>query len=242
LLLALDCLAKARLAQPTVDLADVRIANAILSQTQLTPSLRAQIHATLASKDSAEMALLAQGFDASTRNALLALMDLYGDSKVLLEARKVLPALPQIEEALLNLQWLARHLEGVQVHFDLADLGGYAYYSGLRFAIYAAGSSGPIVRGGRYDEIGAAFGRKRPAVGFSLDIKTLVEVVEPRPLHPAIRADWSEAPAWSCAVAALRQQGETVVCQLPGHPAEIDEFNCDRELVEVAGQWVLKAI
>lgn len=242
LMLALDCLVSARLFNPLVDLADVRIVNSILSQAQITSEIRSQIHAALASKDSAEMASLAQGFDSITRNALLALMDLHGDAQVLTEARRVLPALPDVEAALLNLRGLADYMEGTRVSFDLADLGGYAYYSGVRFAIYATGASGPLVRGGRYDEVGAAFGRKRPAVGFSLDIKTLVQAVEPRALHPAIRADWSEAPGWKQAVIALRQRGETVVCQLPDHPAELDEFNCDRVLVEESGQWILKTI
>jgi ATP phosphoribosyltransferase regulatory subunit len=242
LMLALDCLTSAKLSAPTVDLADVRIVKSILSHTQLAPEIQRELHAALASKDSAQMASLAKGFDPTVREALLALMQLYGDAKVLNEAKSLLPATPAIEAALSNLAWLSQQIDSTQVSFDLADPGGYAYYSGVRFAIYAQGAGSPVARGGRYDEVGAAFGRKRPAVGFSLDIKTLVEVVEPRPLHPAIRTHWSESPLWSQAVAALRRQGETVVCQLPGHLAEIDEFNFDRELIQVADQWVLKAV
>jgi ATP phosphoribosyltransferase regulatory subunit len=112
----------------------------------------------------------------------------------------------------------------------------------VRFAVYAQGASDALLRGGRYDEVGAVFGRKRPAVGFSLDIKTLVQVVAPRPLRAAIRAPWGEAPALRQAIAVLRAKGETVVCVLPGHENEVDEFQCDRELIEVAGQWVLSAV
>jgi len=140
------------------------------------------------------------------------------------------------------LKWLASHLEGAKVTFDLADLRGYAYYTGARFSIYAPGASDALVRGGRYDEVGAVFGRNRPATGFSLDVKTLVGVLAPRPLRAAIRAPWREAADLRTAIASLRAQGETVVCALPGHDSEVDEFHCDRELIQVAGQWVVQAV
>jgi ATP phosphoribosyltransferase regulatory subunit len=124
----------------------------------------------------------------------------------------------------------------------LADLRGYAYYSGVRFAIYVPGASDALVRGGRYDEVGAVFGRKRPAVGFSLDLKELVTVVPERALQAAIRAPWGAALGLREAIAALRADGQTVVCVLPGHESEVDEFNCDRELIQVAGQWTVQAI
>jgi ATP phosphoribosyltransferase regulatory subunit len=112
----------------------------------------------------------------------------------------------------------------------------------MRFSIYAAGASDALARGGRYDEVGSVFGRKRPAVGFSLDVKVLAQAAEVRPLRAAIRAPWGEATALRAAIAGLRQQGETVVCVLPGHESEVDEFHCDRELVQAAGQWVVTAI
>ena len=126
--------------------------------------------------------------------------------------------------------------------FDLADLRGYAYYSGARFAIYAHGATDALVRGGRYDEVGAVFGRIRPAAGFSLDIKQFVGVVSPRPLKAVIRAPWGEATDVNAAISELRAAGETVVCVLPGHESEVDEFHCDRELVQVADRWVVQAI
>jgi len=128
------------------------------------------------------------------------------------------------------------------VTVDLADLRGYAYYSGARFAIYVPGASDALVRGGRYDEVGAVFGRKRPAVGFSLDLKSLVAVVPRRPLRPAIRAPWGEAAELRQAIAALREQGETVVCVLPGHESDVDEFDCDRELTLAVDRWVVRAL
>ncbi len=240
--LALDCLQAARLPSFTVDMADVRIVSALLADVSLDAETLAQVHAALAAKDVTTLTQLTRDFPAASRQGLLALLDLYGDVTVLDKAEKVLPRLPAVRESLSNLKWLASQLDGTPLSFDLADLRGYAYYSGVRFAVYAEGVSDALLRGGRYDEVGAVFGRKRPAVGFSLDLKTLVGAVAARPLRAAIRAPWGESPALRQAIARLRGQGETVVCVLPGHESEIDEFQCDRELTEVAGQWVVSAI
>lgn len=242
LLLAFDCLKAADLPTMSVDLADARIVNALLAPAKAGHERVVQVQAALAAKDASELAALVKDFPKDSREGLLALLQLYGDAKVLDEAEKCLPALPVLREALSNLKWLVSHLNGANVTFDLADLRGYAYYSGARFAIYAPGASDALVRGGRYDEVGAVFGRNRPAVGFSLDLKTLVGVVKPRVLRAAIRAPWGEAPELRQAIAGLRQRGETVVCALPGHESEIDEFHCDRQLVEAGGQWVVMAI
>jgi ATP phosphoribosyltransferase regulatory subunit len=242
LLLALDCLRVANVKSPMVDMADVRIVNSLLSGVELAPGMLAQIHAALAAKDASELTSLTRTFSQSSREGLLALVQLYGDHKVLVEAEKTLKSSPIINSSLSNLKWLASHLEGTPVTFDLADLRGYAYYSGVRFAIYSPNAGDAVVRGGRYDEVGAVFGRNRPAVGFSLDVKALVSAVAPRALRAAIRAPWSEAPALRAAISGLRAQGETVVCVLPGHESEVDEFQCDRELIQVAGQWVVQAV
>ena len=126
--------------------------------------------------------------------------------------------------------------------FDLADLRGYDYYTGARFAIYAPNCSGALARGGRYDEVGAVFGRNRPAAGFSLDLKTLVASVSTRPLQEAIRAPWRNDDGLNQTVASLRAAGEIVLRVMPGHDSEVDEFTCDRELVEVAGQWLVRTL
>ena len=242
LLLALDCLEAAKVQTPSVDLADARIVGALLQNVALQGDALTLIHAALVAKDSSELSKLTKNMPTDSRQGLMALVGLYGDEKVLLEAEKALPPLPAVQEALTNLKWLASHLAGTQVTFDLADLRGYAYYTGARFSIYAKGAPDALVRGGRYDEVGAIFGRNRPAAGFSLDIKALVSVLAPRPLRAAVRAPWREAVDLRGAIAALRARGETVVCVLPGHESEVDEFHCDRELIQVAGQWVVKAI
>lgn len=240
--LALDCLKVAKVQAPSVDMADARIVGALLDGVALGGDLLAQVHAALAAKDSSELSTLSKNFPSSSRQGLLALVQLYGDEKVLAEAERILPPLPVVREALSNLKWLAGHLKGACVTFDLSDLRGYAYYTGARFAIYALGANDALVRGGRYDAVGAVFGRNRPATGFSLDVKALVGALAARPLRAAIRAPWREAADLRAAIVALRAQGETVVCALPGHESEVDEFHCDRELRQVAGQWVVQAV
>jgi ATP phosphoribosyltransferase regulatory subunit len=240
--LALDCLNAARVQAPVVDMADARIVKALLNGVALESDSLARLHAALAAKDVSELSALTRGFPDASRQGLLALINLYGDEEVLREAQRVLAPLPAVREALLNLKWLADHVDGARLSFDLADLRGYSYYTGARFSIYAQGANDALVRGGRYDEVGAVFGRNRPAAGFSLDIKSLVAVLAARPLRAAIRAPWRELPDLRAAIETLRKQGQTVVCVLPGHEAQVEEFHCDRELIQVAGQWVVQAV
>jgi len=242
LTLALDCLRVTQVADLTVDMADARIVRALLQGNVLDPRLLADIHAALAAKDAGALSELTRSLPPGSRDGLARLVDLYGDEKVLDEAARALPDSPALREALSAMKWLASQLEGARISFDLADLRGYAYYSGVRFAIYTPGASDALVRGGRYDEVGAVFGRNRPAAGFSLDVKELVGVVAKRPLKAAIRAPWGMDAALRAAIAQLRRQGETVVCVLPGHESDVDEFHCDRELAQQGGQWSVRAL
>lgn len=244
--LALDCLAAGRATGLQVDLADARIVSRLLEGQALSEEQRHAIHAALAIKDASALTRLSAGWAPAVREGLLALVDLYGDISVLDRAATRLPDHPEITQALAQLRWLAEQIPGVAVSFDLGDSRGYAYYSGMRFAIYAKGASDALARGGRYDGVGAVFGhridRDRPAVGFSLDLKELVAAVQPLALRAAIRAPWGQSASLRSAIAALRSRGETVVCVLPGHESEVDEFHCDRELIEAAGQWLVQAL
>lgn len=242
LTLALDALKAAQVHAIGVDMADARIVQALLKDLPLDAARRKLVHAALAAKDASALKDLIGDVPAPAIQALLGILQLYGDAAVLKEARRVLPAMPEIEVALNHLEWLASHIDGASVSFDLADLRGYSYYSGTMFSLYAPGASDALARGGRYDEVGSVFGRRRPAVGFSLDIKALAAVAAARPLRAAIRAPWGEGADLRTAIAALRQQGETVVCVLPGHESQVDEFHCDRELVSAGGQWVVQVI
>ena len=244
--LALDGLRAAGLHGLVLDLADARILRGVLDGVAADAAVLTEVVAALAAKDMATLSRLCAGFPAAARDALLALPGLYGDVTVLEVARQRLPQHPLIQSALNDLASLAGHAArvhpGVQIGFDLADMGGYAYYSGPRFAVYAPGSADAVLRGGRYDEVGAVFGRNRPAVGFSTDLKLLAASAPPQARHTAVRAPWSEDTNLRQAIRKLREQGETVVCMLPGHDQEGDEFECDRELVAADGHWVLRGL
>jgi len=246
LMLAMDSLKATHVGSVTVDMADARIVRALLAGAPADARLLSQVHGALAAKDSTELGSLTRDFPQAARDGLATLIRLYGDEKVLAEAAKALPPSDAVRDALAQLKWLAGHVEGARVSFDLADLRGYSYYSGMRFGIYTPGASDALARGGRYDEVGAVFGRNRPAVGFSLDVKELSAVATRPGLKAAIRAPWldtgADAAALRAAVAQLRRAGETVVCILPGHESEVDEFHCDRELALHAGAWVVRAI
>ena len=247
-LLALEGLRAAGIGSLSVDMADVRIVSSLLADARISsPAALARLHAALADKDASELAsLLADepGISAASADGLKALLQLYGDEQVLSDAERILKRVPGALQAIDGLRWLAtqvRHLGGdVKLGFDLADLRGYAYYSGTRFAIYGDGAE--LARGGRYDEVGAVFGRRRPAAGFSLDLKELVSNLPARSLRAAVRAPWGVDAGLRQAIASLRAQGETVVCVLPGHEHEVNEFDCDRELVQVAGLWVVQSL
>lgn len=242
LALSLDALRAAQVGDMTVDLADARIVNALMQAAKLDAMQCELLHAALAEKDASAIRTLTERVEPRIAQGLVELVDLYGDITVLDRALAALPDLPEIAEAIRSLRWLAGHIEGAKVSIDLSDLRGYAYYTGARFSIFSHAANDALARGGRYDEVGSVFGRKRPAVGFSLDIKALAEAVAPKPLHLAVRAPWGEAPALRAAIAELRRQGETVVCVLPGHENEVDEFQCDRELLQVADRWVVQAV
>src|SRR5687768_14342131 len=126
LLLAMDCLKATQVGELTVDMADARIVRSLLSEVHVDAAALGRIHAALAAKDLSELCALTRDFPAAAREGLRVLVSLYGDEKVLLEAKKALPPAPALHEALANLQWIAGHLQGARISFDLADLRGYA--------------------------------------------------------------------------------------------------------------------
>jgi len=244
--LALDALAAAGVKGVLLDLGDARVLRAVLAGAAVDESVLTEVVAALARKDAANVTTLAQALPVASRDGLLALLRLYGGEEVLGAARRVLPQRAAVERALDELGWLASHVRAahpdVSLGFDLADLSGYAYYSGPRFALYAAGTPAALARGGRYDEVGAVFGRNRAAVGFSLDVKALAAQAEGPAAHPAIRAAWGEDTGLRAAIRRLRAEGHTVMCALPGHENEAEEYDCDRELVALDGRWVVRPL
>ena len=236
--LMLECLRTAGIEDVVVDLADARIVRAVLGGVATDADRLEAVYAALAAKDTVELRTLSAGFPATARQGLEALVDLYGDDATLAEAARRLPERASITRALDELRRLAAHAREAhpraRVGFDLADSSGYAYYSGARFAAYARGASDAIARGGRYDEVGAIFGRNRPAVGFGLDVKDLALLSSPPQAVDPIVAPCSDDVALRGAVRALRERGEIVVAAL-----DADGAPADRRLVSSDGRWVV---
>jgi len=204
-----------------------------------------EIMSLLRDKDLPGIASLSVGGQAlkpETVQALQALPMLYGDRQALDRARQVLPALPGVTTALDALRQLLDALDDVSVGVDLADVGSYGYHSGVTFSVYAEGWHDALVQGGRYDDVSRAFGRARPATGFSLDLRKLAAGLKPAAPAPAIRAPFGHDPSLRKAVQALRLQGHIVVQFFPGEAATHDEFVFDRELIEQSGQWVVRSV
>jgi len=237
--LMLDALTAAGIDDLHLDLGHVGLFRALAMRAGVQPDLESELFLTLQRKDVPALRGLTRELSAEMRDALLALPELYGDTSVLKAARKRLPAWPEVTHCLDQLQTIVNGL-GPRVGtllVDLAELRGYHYHSGVVFAAYAAGSANAVALGGRYDEVGKAFGRARPATGFSMDLRELAALAPPRQARGAILAPWSDDPALGVEIEQLRAAGEMVIGELPGHDPARAESGCDRSLAWRAGRW-----
>lgn len=229
-----------------IDLGHVGIFRALTTGLELAPGVDEQLFAALQAKDVPTLRELTAGLPAAARDGLLALPDLYGGREVLALAAARLPQLSEITRALADLGRLADELDDLPLSFDLADLRGYHYHSGVVFAAYCDDSPAAIALGGRYDSIGARFGRARPATGFSLDLRAIARFARlsaPAPAAPgAILAPWPEDAVAHAEVERLRAGGEIVVAALPGHAGSWREAGCDRRLVRADGKWIIEPL
>lgn len=225
--------------QVRMDLCHVGVVRTIIAADAAASAIASDLYSLLRAKDMPGLAAATAGCDQATRAALLALPGLYGDIDVLDRARRVLPQLPGIAAALDALEALARLAGTANVTIDLADLRGYQYESGATFAIYVPGLPNAVARGGRYDHVGEAFGRARPATGFSMDLRELPRLLPIAGRKLSIRAPWGRDPALRAKILELRNAGEIVIQNMPGHENDQDEFECDRSLVQVNGVWTV---
>jgi len=238
--LALASLALSGFSEVRLDLSHVGVLRAIIASDQKAAKHESELYNLLRAKDISGLRDLTADFAETTRVAILALPSLYGDAKVLARARDILPALPGITEALTDLEVLVGLAANTDVTIDLADLRGYQYESGAMFAIYVPGLPNAVARGGRYNHVGEAFGRARPATGFSMDLRELARLLPVAERKRSILAPWGRDSALRDKIVALRKTGEVVIQNLPGHENEQEEFDCDRNLVFENGNWVLK--
>ncbi|WP_442598333.1 ATP phosphoribosyltransferase regulatory subunit [Parapusillimonas sp. JC17] len=244
--LALASVRRAGVSQARLDLNHPGVPRAIVDSDPALTGASEDVYELLSTKDIPGLSALASrypGLRPETTQALKALASLYGGTETIARARQVLPALPALRKALDDLQALITALPGHEFSVDLADMGsGYGYHSGVVFSIYAQGWHDALVRGGRYDGVGKAFGRSRPATGFSLDLRKLSGGLPPAARAKAIRAPWGTNTELVAALRQLRDEGEIVIQMLPGQPQLLDEFTVDRELVLDNGAWKVRAI
>jgi ATP phosphoribosyltransferase regulatory subunit len=240
--LVLASLALANISEVRLDLCHVGVLRALLNSDPNAKAHEAQLFALLESKDLPALKVLTKDFQPEIRQALLDLPNLYGDKAIIQKAREILPKLDGIAIALDELSYLVELAGTAKVTVDLADLRGYHYHSGVMFNAFVPGLPNAVARGGRYDHVGEAFGRARPATGFSLDLRELARLMPLAERKDAILAPWSQDPALRKKINELRLAGEVVIQNLPGHENEQDEFECTRAVVFDGSQWILKTV
>jgi ATP phosphoribosyltransferase regulatory subunit len=167
---------------------------------------------------------------------------LYGDASQIARAHELLPKIAGVTAALNSLEALLAELDDVSVGVDLSDVGAYGYHSGIIFSVYAQGWHDAIAQGGRYDGVSLAFGRARPATGFSLDLRKLTRGLAAAAATSAVRAPAGFDAQLRQAMKDLRQAGEIVVQVFAGEHGEHDEFVFDRELVKRGNKWVVEKV
>jgi ATP phosphoribosyltransferase regulatory subunit len=175
-----DALKAAKARGPRIDIGHVAVFRSLVQAARVRPELERDLFEALQRKDIPAIRALTKKLPAKTREALSLLPELYGGPEVLSLAARKLPRIDSLKSALATLRALSRACP-VPASFDLAELRGYHYHSGVVFDAYCEGGRGaasfPVARGGRYDEVGKAFGRARPATGFSIDLRSLAGAV-----------------------------------------------------------------
>lgn len=234
-----------------IDLGHVGIFRGLAADAGLDAEQEAFLFDALQRKAIPEIETFLAELDLSTaqRERLAGLAVLNGEEEALDRAEAMLEGSGQAARAALdNLRRIAalarRRLPGLPLHFDLAELRGYQYQTGVVFAAFVAGCGQEIARGGRYDEIGEVFGRARPATGFSADVRSLMQLGRREwPVAPgAILAPAEDDALLADRVAALRAGGEVVIQQLPGQQGSRREMHCDRTLRWDGAGWVVEKI
>jgi ATP phosphoribosyltransferase regulatory subunit len=171
-------------------------------------------------------------------------VDLHGDETVLEAARSLfaetvpgaLTGIDALQEVAYNLR---RQSPKLDIYFDLSELRGYHYHTGLVFAAYVSGCGQALANGGRYNDVGAVFGRARPATGFATDLKSLMAMLPTSVSRQrAISMPNADDPALNLRVRELRAEGEVVINCLSGSP----DPRCDRHLVEHDGHWQVRPL
>jgi ATP phosphoribosyltransferase regulatory subunit len=247
--LVLESLSLLAIPDVHLDLGHVGIFRGLASDAGLSRHQENELFDALQRKAVSEIGELldAHVADAQQRQRLAALTGLNGGADVLEQARaRLAGAGSGVIAALDNLTAIAdalqQHAGAVNLNFDLAELRGYSFHTGMVFAVFVPGCGQEIARGGRYDSIGEVFGRARPATGFSTDLKILIDFSQRdfAHLNSTILAPADSDPVLRAAVQQLRQAGERVVCALPGQAGSAADMGCERVLVREQDGWVVQ--
>ena len=248
--LLVDTLELAEVPDVHMDLGHVGIYRGLVRAAELSGEAEQQLFDALQRKAMDEIDALTEALPDSLRRMLRALAELCGSRDVLDLAQACLVDAPDdVHAALDELVAIADALElrypELPLYFDLGELRGYHYHTGVVFAAFVPAVGQAIAQGGRYDDIGADFGRARPATGFSTDLKTLVTLGR-MPLGEEPAGIWApdshDVYLWQ-AVRRLRADGERVVQALPGQElSEAVQAHCDRQLVLHEGRWQVLAL
>jgi ATP phosphoribosyltransferase regulatory subunit len=224
-----------------LDLGHVAVFRSLVKRAYISTAQEAELFNALQCKDVPALHGLVAGLPQDVQAAFLALPQLYGGVEVIARARSTLPAYPEVTAALNELEQAAAHLKTLarDIGIDMAELRGYHYHSGMVFAAYHPGSHDAIALGGRYDDVGKAFGRARPATGFSMDLRQLHGLIPKRAQPAAIHAPYLQDAVLDATIEKLREQGNIVVVDLLGKAEYQPELNCDRQLVLRDGNWVV---
>ncbi len=234
-----------------IDLGHVGIFRALAQQARLDERQESILFDALQRKARPEIAHFLDGLKLSGQVApmLAALAELNGGPEILEQADTIFQSgSGEVRAALANLRDIAEQLQrripSIRLHFDLAELRGYRYHTGVVFAVYVPGHSQAVAQGGRYDDIGRVFGRARPATGFSTDLKTLIALgAEPnRIIQEAILAPADDDPELQRLIKELRDTGERVINLLPGQTADEAERGCNRKLAMRDGEWKIVSL
>ncbi len=225
-----------------IDLGHVGIFRALAEAAGLPRESEETVLSLLQAKDVPGLSEACANVASPYREALQRLPQLYGGAEVLARAAAELPALPGVVAALDGLRHLVEAAPDLPFSIDLSDLRGYHYHNGVVFAAYCPGYPAAVALGGRYDGAGKAFGRDRPATGFSMDLREVARLAPPgKPMGAILAPSAAHDARLAAHIAALREQGEVVVELLPGESA-CEGPVCDRKLAKVGEQWIIEAI
>ena len=215
---------------------------AMVAGSDLGPDKASMLFTALRQKDAPEVAALTADLDKPWRDGFGVLPELYGGREALERAVALLPDLPAIHQALDDLTRLLAAGNGAELSVDLSDLRGDGYHNGVVMAAYAGGQARAVALGGRYDGAGSVFGRSRPATGFSLDLRQILDCLAEPEAWGGILAPHDPDIALQTRIAQLREAGERVVIELPGQKQYRAESGCDRVLAKFPDGWALQPI